>query len=112
MNEINQATKNKIKSILFSIGINEKYASFNYLTTLLTLLLNQAVSKESFKILIGQVSKYYNVATRTVTQGLNKILKTCNNPTITTKFQFIMTNNGTFNKICVVKKYIEDIFAN
>ena len=31
--------KNKIKSILFSIGLNEKYVTFEYLATLLSMFL-------------------------------------------------------------------------
>ena len=38
LNNLSNLT-NKIKVILFSIGLNEKYVTFNYLSTLLSMLL-------------------------------------------------------------------------
>ncbi|MBQ8615405.1 MAG: hypothetical protein IJ415_02445 [Clostridia bacterium] len=99
---------NKIKSILFSIGINEKYVAFDYLSTILCWLITNNDNKDTYKKAIVSVAKQYGIATRTLTQGLSKVLTMCNKKEIISKYQFMMSNNGTFNKIKVVKQYIEN----
>ena len=100
---------NKIKVMLFSIGLTEKYVAFDYLATILEYMIEHDSSTASYKQAINIVCNKFNITERTATQGLSKILKLCNNDEITNKLQFKVLNNSSLNKIRVIKDYIETI---
>lgn len=98
----------KIKTILYSIGLSEKYNAFNYLCFILTYLIVQHNdSFQEYKIAINLVTKQFNVSERTTIQSVNKILKSCTNQEITNKFQFKILSKKTLNQIRVIKSYVE-----
>jgi len=66
--------KNQIKSILFSIGLKEKYVAFNDLSTIIFLLLNTEINKKIFNENMCIICNTNKISKRTLTQGLNKIL--------------------------------------
>ena len=100
---------NKIKIILSTLGFNEKYIAFDYLSIIITyLIVNNNDSFETYNSAIEIVKEKYNLATRTITQSLNKILSMCNKTEIINKYQFNIVNNKTLNKIRVVKLYVEN----
>lgn len=108
-NKILNLTSKKISVILSSLGLSEKYAAFEYLEYILTyLIINDNDSETAFKEALTQLMNNHNLTKRSITQSLNKLLLTCNNTEITNKTQFHILNNGTLNKIRVVKAYIEN----
>ena len=51
----------------------------------------------------------FNISPRTLTQGLTKILLFCTEKEITNKHQFNILTYGTYNKVIVVKQFLENI---
>lgn len=112
MNKINENLSNnlllkKIKTILFSIGFQEKYVAFEYLSIILNhLIINNDESINSYNQAIEIIKQNFNRTNRTILQSLNKILKTCSVNEINSKTQFNIINNSALNKIRVVKNFI------
>lgn len=101
--------KLQIKSSLFAIGFNEKYVAFDYLTELLLLSFNQNLSTELFKNCVEKITNKYNISTRTLTQGINKLMRSSIDPIITSKALFHVNFNSTLNKLIVIKNYVESV---
>jgi len=105
---MNKTDALKIKSILFSIGLNEKYVAFEYMVYVLMQLMDYPNIKSSYKAALIDATNYYNVSLRTITQAINKLLKKCNISTIINRQQFNLKNNTTINKLSIIKNYIEE----
>ena len=104
---------NKVKTILFSIGLNEKYIAFDYLTFILTYIIkHENDSLKTYKTSLDLIMEKYNISSQAIVQSLNKILKFCNNSEIINKVQFKTSSYGTLNKIRVLKTHIENCLAN
>lgn len=105
--------KLKIKSIMFSLGMHEKYIAFEYLSFILTkLIIEDDDSLYNYKETLNIMSTKYNITNKTIMQNLNKILKTCSNLEIKNKMQFNIGSNSILNKIRVLKHYSQQCLLN
>ena len=108
-NNINKPlTKNeKIKAVLFSIGINEKYISFDYLADFLETIAQKEFTPQLYNETINLISAKHKITIRTAKQGIAKVIKMCKLPEITTSLKFNLSSKSLFNKINVLKCYAE-----
>ena len=99
----------KIKNFLFSIGLNEKYISFDYLTSILIFLIKKDNSDFStYHEAVCWLMNKYGVSSRTIIQGLHKIISMCNHPSITSLPQFKLGKSKTIHKIRIIKIFAEN----
>lgn len=103
--------KEKIKAILFSIGINEKYVAFDYLADILEFIITKKLDIITYNNALIVVAEKYSVTFRTAKQSLSKVLKMCVKPEIKNSLQFNLKTNSIFNKINIIKCYAEMILA-
>lgn len=110
-NEISTSVlTNKIKSLLFDLGLNEKYIAFDYISNVLTCMIKQNNNSiDCFKKAIQLTTEKYQVSEKTIIQGMNKMIKLCNND-FTSNIQFNLKTNSTLNKIKILKLTIEQQF--
>jgi len=97
-----------IKNFLYSIGLNEKYISFEYLTWMLIYLIqiddcDFTKYKQSVLLLVEK----FDVSSRTINQALHKIITTCDNEQIVNFSQF-KSKTKTAHKILVLKIFAEN----
>ena len=98
---------NKVKVCISTLGMNERYNSFEYLTMILVYMLkNDTDSIEAFRTALSLVEKRFNIGERTICYGINKLFKMCNTDLIKSRVQYQLSNNSTLNKIRVIKAYI------
>ena len=104
---------NKVKVCISTLGMNERYNSFEYLTMILVYMLkNDTDSIESFRTALSMVEKRFNIGERTIINGINKLFKMCNTELIKSRIQYQLSNNSTLNKIRVIKSYILTTLGN
>ena len=97
----------QIKSVLFSIGINEKYISFDYLADFLERIVCKDFNSSLYNDTIELVADNHNITTRTAKQGIAKVIKMCNAPEVVNSLKFNLYTKSLFNKINVLKCYVE-----
>ena len=104
---------NKVKVCISTLGMNERYNSFEYLTMILVYMLkNDTDSIEAFRTALSLVEKRFNIGERTICYGINKLFKMCNKELIQSKVQYQLSNNSTLNKIRVLKAYVYTTLSN
>jgi len=97
---------NKIKVVLTSIGLNEKYKGFNYLTHIITYMIkHESDSSVDYNIAIELIAVGYNITKSAINDSLKKITSQCMIESINCKMQFNLTNKGMLNKIRLIKGY-------
>ena len=65
---------NRISIVLFSYGLNEFYNAFKYLKSILIYLSNtNDLSKNSIKIAMESVSKYYSLNIKSLVSSISKL---------------------------------------
>ena len=88
----------KIKPILFSVGLNEKYIAFEYLTSILTFFIkNNDSSLSSYLKIVETISMYHKIEKLTIVQSLSKLLKKITDENITNNITLNLTKNRTLN---------------
>lgn len=98
--------KQKINSILFQIGMSEKYIAFEYLSIILThLIKDQNDTKIAYKQALKAIMEQYHVAERTIIQSLNHIMKNCTQVELSKQLENEQKQN-TSNKILIIKNYV------
>ena len=99
----------KIKNFLFSLNLNEKYVSFDYLTMVLAYLIkNNSTKNLVYHQSIKDLSKTYSLSTRTIVQGLHKIVSMCNQNLLINFSEVNLNNCKTKDKIILLKNLAED----
>jgi len=105
--------KNKVKVSLSSLGFNERYNSFEYLSTIIThLITHNSDSVESYMQALEIVENKYNITKLSINYGLKRITNTCQDPNIYSKSQYNLTKNGVLNRIRVIKAYTVENLIN
>ena len=97
----------KIKIFLFSVGLNEKYIAFEYLSLIIIQLITKNSSTTSYNQAIKLVSNRHNISERTTTQAINKILKQIKDENISKLTTLNLTKNKTLNTIRVLTHNFE-----
>ncbi|MBR6778946.1 MAG: hypothetical protein IKM43_02195 [Clostridia bacterium] len=98
---------NKVNVLLSTLGMNERYNAFEYLSFIITYMIKQDnESTETYNQAIAILQEKYAITNRAITCGLNKLIKMCNNEDIFSKAQFNLNKKSTLNKIRVLKAYI------
>lgn len=95
----------RMKLILFSLGMSEKYMSFNYLTDIILYLILSKEDDFQYKFAIKYVQEKYCLTERTIMSGLHQIIQSCNQ-TIFNQKQSLSSINGLLNKIRTIKNYV------
>lgn len=99
----------KIRLILNSIGLNEKYNAFEYLSIIMLYMLeNSDYTIVSYNNIINILMQKFNLTKRSLIQGLNKLLSTCTEPIITNSQIFNLKNCSSYNKIKLIFSYIHN----
>lgn len=104
---------NKVKVCISTLGLNERYNSFEYLTMILVYMLkNDTDSIEAFHTALSLIENKFKISERAICYGINKLFKMCNKEQIQTRVQYQLSNNSTLNKIRVIKTYILNTLSN
>lgn len=101
--------KKQIAIIISTLGMNEHYVSFQYLHSILVHMMTTNDSIESYREAINNIKSDNNISSRTVSHGLNKILSMCNNTSLTSRPQYNLNHQSTYNKIKLIKSYTTDM---
>ena len=104
MNNLNQ-----IRTILFTIDINPKYASFEYLVRIIDKLLTyRDFTQGTYIETIINVAEKFNISPRTLSNSINYTLRNCDNNLFKQKNQFNIKQNSTLNKIRIICKFVQE----
>ena len=98
--------KQKVNSILFQMGMSEKYIAFEYLSIIVTRLIeDNNDTKITYKQALKDIMEQYHVTERTIIQGLNHIMKNCTQNELSKQLVLELKHN-TYNKILIIKNYV------
>ena len=104
---------NKVKVCISTLGLNERYNSFEYLTMILVYMLkNDDDSINTFHTALSLIENRFQISERAICYGINKLFKMCNKELIKSRVQYHLSNNSTLNKIRVIKSYIINTLSN
>lgn len=105
--------KNKVKVSLSSLGLNERYNSFEYLSTIIAYLIHiNSDSVESYNKALAIVEEKFHIAKISINYALKRITNTCKDPSISSKSQYNLSKYGVLNRIRVLKSYTMDNLIN
>ena len=106
LNNQNNILKQKVKIILNSLGLNEKYNAFEYLSIIIHHMLeNSDYSVPEFNNIVNFLMQKFNITKRSLTQCLNKLLLQCSEPSIFNSPLFNLKNISLFNRIKLIYYY-------
>jgi len=98
---------NKIRVVLSSIGMSESYIGFSYIMHIISYMIrNNDDSTSTYHQAIEYIKDRYHITSRSVSYGVNGMLKNCHSEKIMNLSQYNLTNNSNLNKIRVLKNYI------
>lgn len=106
---INLYNINRIRATLFTLDINPKYASFEYLVLIVKDLITNNNYTQSFYIYeLNNIARRFNITTRSLSNSINALLKDCEKNLLKQKNQFNIRQNSTLNKVRVICKFVVD----
>jgi len=96
----------KVKIVLSSLGLNERYNAFEYLSFVITYMIkNDTDSYSSFNEALNIIENKFNITKIAISYGLKRITDKCVKNSAINCNQFNLLNNGLVNRVRVMKLY-------
>ncbi len=104
---------NKVKIALSSLGLNERYKAFEYLTDIITMMIKQNnESNAMFYYAIKEIQEKNKISKASINYGLKKLTDQCKNDEILSMSQFHLTKYSLANRTRILIAYTLNHFIH
>lgn len=115
LNDVEISTElltNKVKVCLSTLGLNERYNAFQYLTDILVDMIEKDDVPATLHKSIKNIQQKYNIGKHAVYYGLDCMFKKTNIEKLMNDAQIQPTCSAVLNKIRAIKHYILTTLSN
>ncbi|MBE7076650.1 MAG: hypothetical protein E7374_02025 [Clostridiales bacterium] len=97
----------RIGLVLSKLGMNERYASFEYLNFIITYMIKYSdESDEAFDSACQMLMEKNSISMRAITNGVGKLMNSCTHEQILGKPYYLQQRYGIKNKIRMIKSFV------